>query len=132
MRAISRFSMHWFRSNRDFGVRLALIALTLQFVLAFGHVHLALQARPAADQALSSTAARPSGSDKSDRKPNGSAELDCPVCALLHPNAAATPSVAPLLPLPATARFVTLRPHADASRTAALRISQQARAPPAA
>ena len=103
--------MHWFRSNRYFGARLALIALALQFVLAFGHVHLALQGQAAADQELSSTSAPSGGSDTSDRKPNGPAELDCPVCALIHLSAAATPAVAPILPLPAAAGFVTLTPH---------------------
>jgi hypothetical protein len=124
--------MHWFRSNRVFGARLALIALAVQFVLTFGHVHLALQAQPAADQALSSTEARSGGFDTSDRKPNGLAELDCPVCALIHLSAAATPSLAPVLPLPTAAQFITLTPQAYASPVAAPRISQQARAPPAA
>jgi len=124
--------MHWFRSNRVFGARLALIALALQFVLAFGHVHLALQAQPAADQTLSSTSAGSGGSDKSDHKSNGSAELDCPVCALIHLSTAATPSVAPVLPLPAAAQFATLTPQAYASPTTAPRIGHQARAPPAA
>jgi hypothetical protein len=31
--------MRWFRANRKFGGPLALFALTLQFCLAFGHVH---------------------------------------------------------------------------------------------
>jgi hypothetical protein len=31
--------MRWFRSNRKTGGRLALFALALQFVLAFGHIH---------------------------------------------------------------------------------------------
>jgi hypothetical protein len=121
--------MCWFRSNSYLGVRVALIAVALQFVLTFGHVHPALQA-PTADQELSSTAPGAGGSDRSDRTPNGLAELDCPVCALIHLSAAATASVAPILPLPATTEFVTLGPHADTAATAAPRIGQQARAPP--
>jgi hypothetical protein len=128
LRAYQPVSMRWFRSNRHFGTRLALIAVALQFVLTFGHVHLA---QAAAHHELSSTAAGPGGSDQSDRKPNGLAELDCPVCALIHLSAAAAPSAAPVLPLPA-AEFVTLRPRADTAATAAPRISQRARAPPAA
>jgi hypothetical protein len=124
--------MRWFRSNRHFGARLALIALALQFVLTFGHVHLALLAQAVADQELSSTATGAGGSDKPDGTPNGLAELDCPVCALIHLSAAAAPSVAPVLPLPTATEFVTLRPPADTAATAAPRISQRARAPPAA
>lgn len=123
--------MRWIRSNSYFGARLALIAVALQFVLTFGHVHLALLAQTS-DQELSSTATGAGGSDRPDHKPNGLAELDCPVCALIHLSAAATPSVAPILPLPAATEFVTLRPHADTATTATPRIDQQARAPPAA
>lgn len=31
--------MTWFRANKGFGGRLALLALALQFYLAFGHIH---------------------------------------------------------------------------------------------
>lgn len=31
--------MKWFRSNIEYGTRLALFALSIQFVLAFGHFH---------------------------------------------------------------------------------------------
>ena len=31
--------MRWFRANRILGSRLALFALAVQFVLAFGHIH---------------------------------------------------------------------------------------------
>ena len=31
--------MRWFRANKTFGSRLALFALAVQFVLAFGHIH---------------------------------------------------------------------------------------------
>src|SRR5262245_37555640 len=118
--------MRWFRSNRCFGARLALIAVALQFVLTFGHVHLALLAQVAADQELSSTATGAGGSDQSDRTSNGLAELDCPVCVLIHLSAAAAPSVAPTLPLPAATEFVTLKPQADPTATAAPRIGQRA------
>src|SRR5271169_5107927 len=31
--------MRWFRANRIFGGRLALLALAVQFIVAFGHIH---------------------------------------------------------------------------------------------
>lgn len=120
--------MRWFRSNRYFGARLALIAVALQLVLTFGHVHLALLA--AADQEMSATAAGSGGSDPSDHNPSGLAELDCPLCALIHLSAA-TPALAPVLPPLIAAAFVTLTPHGSSSLMVAVRISQQARGPPA-
>lgn len=124
--------MHWFRSNRYFGARLALIAVALQFALTFGHVHLPLPAQAAADQELSLAASESDASASSRHKPNGLADLDCPVCALINLSAAATPSVAPAVPLPASAEFVTLHPHAYSPSTPAPRTSQRARGPPAA
>jgi len=121
--------MRWFRSNRYFAARLALIAVALQIVLTFGHVHLALLT--AADQEMSQAAAETGGSDPSNRNPSGRAELDCPVCALLHLSAGTMPAVAPALPPPIPAAFVTLTPHESSRLIAAARISQQARAPPA-
>jgi len=121
--------MRWFRSNRYFGARLALIAVALQLVLTFGHVHLA--PLMAADQELSSAAAGSGGSAPSDRNRGGSADLDCPVCALLHLSAATTPAVAPVLPPPILAAFVTLTPQDSSSLIGAATISPQARAPPA-
>jgi len=121
--------MRWFRSNRYFGARLALIAAALQLVLTFGHVHLALLT--AADQEMSRAAAPSGGSDPSNHNPSGPSELDCPVCALLHLSAATTPAVAPALPPPIAVAFATLTPHASSRLIAAARISQQARAPPA-
>ena len=121
--------MRWFRSNRYFGARLALIAVALQLVLTFGHVHLALLT--AADQEISATATGSGGSDPSDRNPSGLSDLDCPLCALLHLSAATTPALAPALPPLIPAAFVTLTPHACSHLIATVRISQQARAPPA-
>jgi Protein of unknown function (DUF2946) len=122
--------MRWFRSNRQFGARLALIALALQFLLTFGHVNVRLLTQ--AEQELASIAMGSGGSDTSDRNQSGLAELDCPVCALIHLSAAAMPAVAPVLPLPMAAEFVTLAPHAHAIVATAPRISRQARAPPTA
>ena len=122
--------MRWFRSNRQFGARLALIAMAWQFLLTFGHAH--VRQPTLAEQELAAIAMGSGGSGKSDRNESGLAELDCPVCALLHLSAASMPAVAPVLPLPMAAAFVTLAPHAHARLAAASWISQQARAPPTA
>lgn len=90
--------MRWFRSNIRFGSRLALLALAVQLVLTFGHVH-----------GLAAAAANPgiaSLSNASDpmQKSSGSADFDCPICALIQ--LASTPSVAPALPVPASFAIV--------------------------
>jgi hypothetical protein len=123
--------MRWFRSNRHLA-RLALIAVALQLVLTFAHLHLPPLAQAGAVQALSATAGELGDPDSSGGGRNGRADLDCPICALIQMSAAATPSLAPALPLPAAVAFVTLRPHAHPMPAAAPRISQRARAPPAA
>jgi hypothetical protein len=120
--------MRWFRSNIHFGVRLALIALAFQLVMTFGHVH----APPAASlgSALSSAMAASSGPGSHDPAHNGLADLDCPTCALIHLSSAATPSLAPNLPLPASVDFITLRPHAELASDTSPHFQAKARAPP--
>lgn len=120
-------SMRSFRSNTHFGGRFALIALVLQLVLTFGHVHSPLLVQAPTGAAVSlTTAFDGSGSDS----PNGSDDRVCSVCALIHMSAAAAPSVAPDLPLPASVNFVTLRPHPELASDASPHFQAKARAPP--
>jgi len=126
----SSISMRWFRSNRQLGARLSLIAMALQLVLTFAHVHPPQAAQ--ANQQLSQAAIGSETSDQSGRTPAGLADLDCPICALIQLSSAATPSVAPALPLPARAEFAAPQPRADKVAAAAPRTSHRARAPPAA
>jgi hypothetical protein len=100
--------MRWFRSKMQFGSRLALVALALQIVLTFGHVHSFVPT--AVDTALSSAVAASDGSNSRDPSQNGLADFDCPICALINLAGTSTLSVAPDLPLPASVDFVTLRP----------------------
>jgi hypothetical protein len=121
--------MRWFRSNRHLA-HLAVIAVALQLVLTFGHAHSPLPAET--HYRLSVAAAGSDESDSSGGAPNGlAAEPDCPVCGLNHLSAVATFSVTPALAPPA-AQFVTLQPDSHATLAAVARISQRARAPPAA
>jgi hypothetical protein len=127
--------MRWFRSNILFGSRLALLALAVQIILSFGHVHYygltpaSAKARPLAAAEASSTVA----ASKSAQLPpsDGSADFDCPICALIQMASTSAPSVAPALPLPIV--FGLFRP--EASVEVALASSPhflfRARAPPA-
>ena len=104
--------MRWFRSKIHFGTGLALITLALQLVLTFGHVH--APTSTSVGSALSS--GKTASSEPGSRHPansNGLADADCATCALIQLSSAATPSLAPNLPLPASNDFITLRPHAE-------------------
>jgi hypothetical protein len=119
--------MRWFRTNRHFGARLALIALALQLVLTFGHVH-APSVAPGSAVQTSQT----NGTAPQDPNHNGLADTDCPTCALIQLSAISTPSIAPALPLPVAIDFLMLRPAVELAAATAPPASFQARGPPAA
>jgi hypothetical protein len=119
--------MRWFRTNAQFGARFALIALALQLVLTFGHVH-----APSAAAATTLQNSQMDGTAPQDRNHNGLADTDCPTCALIQLSATSAPSVAPKLPVPVAFAFVTLQPRIEIAAAAAPEASFQARAPPVA
>ena len=119
--------MRWFRSNVQLGARLALIALALQLVLTFGHIDTLALTRSHSTQSL--TAAQSDGAGTGGSQ-NGLADDFCPTCALIQMSAISTPSVAPVLPLPISAEFVTLRPAAQLALDTAAYFQAKARAPP--
>src|SRR5450631_3331771 len=123
-----RLTMRWFRSKMQFGSRLALVALALQIVLTFGHVHSFVPA--AVDTALSSAVAASDGSSSRDPSRNGLADFDCPICALINLAGTSTLSVAPDLLNTASVDFVTLRPRPELASATAPYFQPKARAPP--
>src|SRR5579859_7764774 len=119
--------MRWLRTNRHFGARLALIAVALQLVLTFGHVHIRAAAAASTIEASHSNHTTPRGSRHS-----GLGDSNCPICALIQLSAISAPSVAPELPLPVAIDLITLRPGSMLAVAIAPTASFQARAPPAA
>jgi hypothetical protein len=126
--------MRWFRSHIGMGSRLALAAMAVQLVLTFGHVHVDGLAEAAAGTASSVSAGQynptsPNAPEPS-HKGSGSADIDCPICALIQLASTAAPSVAPTLPVPTS--FIVTRPETPAAlqRVALPYISFQARGPP--
>ena len=109
-----------------FGARLALIALALQFVLTFGHVHTPAAASTALTLLSKAVALGESGSHSPADK--GLVDSDCPACALIQLAGTSTPAVAPTLPLPAVNDFITLRPHAELASATSPRFRSRARA----
>jgi hypothetical protein len=142
--------MKWFRSNIKQGSRLALLALAIQFVLAFGHFHgLAAQAAPvipsgiqansapldasranglaALDNAGQSTQRQQPASDHdSDRQSNDA----CAICAVIAMANAVLFATPPLLELPQAVEFLYLSTDAEFVHLNSVRIAFQPRAPP--
>jgi hypothetical protein len=127
-----RDGMRWFRSHISIGSRLALVAMALQLVLTFGHVHADGLMRTSAAQSVladRTTPASPSAPNPSS-KGNGSADIDCPICALIQLASTSTPSVAPALPVPVNFVVIRLEAPAPLPWVASSYFSFQARAPP--
>ena len=142
--------MKWFRSNIRHGSRLALFALAVQFVLAFGHFHaVAAQSvgsgQPGAAQSpLQSQSSRadrfvapgavsqwnqnrqPASDHDSDHQPSDG----CAICAVIALANNFLFADAPLLLLPQAAEFLYLSSGAEFVQLNSDRVAFQPRAPP--
>ncbi|WP_316193431.1 DUF2946 family protein [Bradyrhizobium sp. SZCCHNRI1029] len=123
--------MSWFRANIKDVSRLALLALVLQFALAFGHVHwLAGQAR---DGGGISIAERHTGPSPADQDPDQQPSPDgCAICAATAMAQSILLSPAPVLTPPEAVAFRL--PDAITATVAAVVVDTafQPRAPPTA
>jgi hypothetical protein len=137
--------MKWFRSNVRLGSQLALFALAIQFLLAFGHFHGGAQAAPALPDARRSglhdvvgfaathldvsraTGARPAG-----HEPAGQPADDCAICAVMALANAMVDAAPPCLPAPQAAAFAYLPAEAGFLVSNSTRPAFQPRAPPIA
>jgi hypothetical protein len=124
--------MRWFRANKTFCSRLALLALAVQFVLAFGHIHhddIYGPARPAAAIA----AAVPDGSlPLPADQPAKHGDDYCAICATISMLGNSFVAAAPTLPLPAAAHAIEQLDLVVAVFIAPSRAAFQSRAPPTA
>jgi|SRR6516162_7268678 hypothetical protein len=111
---------------------LALLALTLQLVLSFGHVHVGPISHDSAAKAVATTsdAAKPAGRHH-DHLP-GHADNYCAICALIHLAGTALPSASPALPVPAVSARSPHQIIVQFDLTAPPGALFQARAPPIA
>ena len=132
--------MKWFRSNIRHGSRLALLALAIQFVLAFGHFHgIAAQAAPAmqssashgtgpaAPEALSRSTRQPGSDRNSGRQHPDDACAICAVMAMANAVLFATP---PVLRLPQAVEFLYRTTDAEFVHLKSAHVAFQPRAPP--
>ena|SRR5579864_10054 len=95
--------MSWFRSNRCSVVWLALFALTCQFVLAFGHMHLGKTTAGSDSFAIAADIGNSSADASSSappKKPAGLADVFCPVCASISMASALVAPTAPAVAPP--------------------------------
>ncbi|HZP78387.1 MAG TPA: DUF2946 domain-containing protein [Pseudolabrys sp.] len=106
---------------------MALLALVLQLVLSFGHIHLT-SAAPA-QLALSSAAA---GTPSAPTDQSGAGDDYCPICALVQLASISAPPAPPVLPLPATIDLVRLEAVAHFTVATSPHVAFQARGPPSA
>src|SRR5260370_14837520 len=137
--------MNWFRSNIRLGSRLALFALVIQFLLAFGHFHSSrAQAASALADAKQSglhqsvsfaathlAASRPLGSKTSaDHEPGGQPTDDCAICAVMALANAMVATAPVYLPAPQAFALLYLTTDAGFVDPNSARVAFQPRAPP--
>jgi hypothetical protein len=124
--------MHWFRSNARFGAGLALLALALQLLLSFGHVHARdlLSAEGAATHAVN---VQQNGHVPAPpAKRSNDADDICAICALFELVSSSVVATPPPIALPSPARLIVWRIALDSSAPPPLRRPFGARAPPIA
>jgi hypothetical protein len=121
--------MRWFRGHSRIAGWVALFALALQLVLAFGHVHtggLGHTREIAALTADGSTGGQP-------HKPTTPSDQDyCAICAVLNLLSGAQGATAPALPVPFATVAATVVAEPETVHAATLRPAFQSRAPPLA
>jgi Protein of unknown function (DUF2946) len=127
--------MRWFRTNR-FSAWLALFALTVQFALSFGHLHVPGSAKGMPSLlslaiAQSSTDA-PNDPAKPAKPVKQIAHDQCAICASIELAGSLIPAAAPSLLLPADLSNSRLGTSTDVAIAASPSLSFQARAPPQA
>ena len=138
--------MKWFRSNVRLGSHLALFALAIQFLLAFGHFHGSAQAASALPDARRfglhgvigfvathlDASERATGTWPTGHEPAGQPADDCAICAVMA-LANAMVDAAPLcLPAPQAAAFAYLPTETGFLVSNSARVAFQPRAPPIA
>jgi hypothetical protein len=122
--------MSWFRANIKDGSRLALLALVLQFALAFGHVHW-LSAQAPDGTRLTATQVH-SGSSPASQDPDQQPADGCAICAVMAMAQSILLSPAPSLPPPHAVAFRPPAPIVAALSRVVITTAFQPRAPPSA
>jgi Protein of unknown function (DUF2946) len=123
--------MRWF-ANKTFGSRLALLALAVQFVLAFGHIHRDDIYGPARAAAAITAPVPGGGQPLPGDHPTKHSDDYCAICATVSLLGNSFVAVAPSLLLPAASHAIEQFDRVAAIFIAPRRAAFQSRAPPAA
>ena len=118
--------MIWVRGNRRIGAGLALLALALQLVLSFGHIHLGDIAIPQAAAAAAATAPNPG---TPANRHHGTQDI-CAICVALNLTANSVVPAAATLVLPVVFTQAWLPDFKAALISSEPHLFFQARAPP--
>jgi len=119
--------MGWFRRRMRLGSHLALLALAIQLVLTFSHVH--LEGLPAAQKYSESAALHDSG-DSTLKSPAAHYDPFCAVCALLQLAGSLVSPEAPALAPPQQFDLASLQAQIVVSLAGPRHLPFNARAPP--
>src|ERR1700756_2946296 len=106
--------MRWFRTNRQWGGRLALFALAVQLVLSFGHIHredIYGYARPVPPAATQLAVNGPHPAPPQQQLPSNHGDDYCAICATIALLSSSFVAAAPQLPVPVISRTIE---HGDA------------------
>src|SRR5579871_3576508 len=125
--------MRWVRGNLRVGSWCALVAVAIQLVLSFGHVHRLDPLRQATlwSQAASGTNTQAAGDESSPASnPVGPSFEFCAICVVVKMGAAMMPAQAPVSFEPAPTRQIRYLPLADAAPPGSPYRSFEARGPP--
>jgi hypothetical protein len=124
--------MRWFRANRILGSRLALFALAVQFIVAFGHIHrddiYGFTRAAAAIAAPAPDGSQPLPGDH----PTKHGDDYCAICAAVSLLGNSFAAAAPTLPLPSASHAIEQFDRVVAIFIAPRRTAFQSRAPPTA
>jgi hypothetical protein len=124
--------MRWFRANRTFGGKLALFALAVQFIVAFGHIHRDDIYGPARPAAAIAAAVQGGSQSLPANHPVKHGDDYCAICATMSLLGNSFVAAAPSLPLPAASHAIDQVDHVAIIFVASRRAAFQSRAPPAA
>lgn len=118
--------MKWFRTHIRNGSKLALLALAIQLVLSFGHVHLAHAQASSANSAIESVQLPADQIPAPDQHPAD----NCAICAVMAMAGTGLFSTPPVLLLPQAVAFLYLATDAEFIHLNSLTGAFQPRAPP--
>jgi hypothetical protein len=124
--------MRWFRANRILGSRLALLALAVQFIVAFGHIHRDDIYGFARTAAAIAAPVPGGGPPLPGDRPAKHGDDYCAICAAVSLLGNSFAAAAPSLPPPSASHAIEQFDRVAAIFIAPRRAAFQSRAPPAA